>query len=69
MCLILAFLKFCLILEKLSTVSKKTYVAKTIQGLEQVLADELEQLGVQNIRPGRRMVEFETDIQTMYALN
>ena len=38
-------------------------VAKTFQGLEDVLAEELRQLGAANVEPGRRMVSFEGTIQ------
>ncbi len=31
-------------------------VAKTFQGLEEVLAEELRGIGAENVRPGRRMV-------------
>lgn len=44
-------------------------VAKTFQGLEDVLADELRALGAQNVTPGRRMVAFEGDKELMYRAN
>ncbi|GAD06680.1 Ribosomal RNA large subunit methyltransferase L [Porphyromonas crevioricanis] len=44
-------------------------VAKTLHGLEDVLAEELRQLGAQNIRPGKRMVAFEGDKRLLYAAN
>ena len=34
-------------------------VAKTFQGLEEVLADELRGLGADNVTVGKRMVSFE----------
>ena len=34
-------------------------IAKTFQGLENVLAQELTELGANNIQVGRRMVSFE----------
>ena len=37
-------------------------VAKTFKGLEEVLADELRELGAVNVEPGRRMVSFEGDL-------
>lgn len=49
--------------------SSGKFVAKTIQGLEDVLADELLAYKVENIRKGRRMVEFTSGIETMYAVN
>lgn len=44
-------------------------VAKTFQGLEDVLADELRSLGAQNVSAGRRMVSFEGDKEMMYRAN
>ncbi len=44
-------------------------VAKTFAGLEEVLAEELRNLGALNVEPGRRMVSFEGDLETMYRAN
>ncbi len=44
-------------------------VAKTFQGLEGVLADELRSLGAQDVRPGRRMVAFRGDLELLYRAN
>ena len=44
-------------------------VAKTFQGLEEVLAEELKALGAQNIQVGRRMVSFEGDLEMLYKAN
>lgn len=44
-------------------------VAKTFQGLEGVLADELRELGAQNVEEGRRMVSFEGDKEMLYRAN
>ena len=44
-------------------------VAKTFQGLEGVLADELRSLGAENILEGVRMVSFEGDKELMYRAN
>ncbi len=44
-------------------------VAKTFQGLEDILADELRALGAQNVEPGRRMVSFEGDLEMLYKAN
>lgn len=44
-------------------------VAKTFQGLEDVLRDELISLGAENVETGRRMVSFEGDLETMYRAN
>lgn len=44
-------------------------VAKTFQGLEEVLAEELRNLGAYNVEPGRRMVAFEGDLAMLYKAN
>jgi len=44
-------------------------IAKTFQGLEEVLAKELTQLGANNIQIGRRMVSFTGDLKMMYKAN
>ena len=44
-------------------------VAKTFQGLEGVLSDELVALGAQNVQQGRRMVSFTGDKEIMYRAN
>lgn len=44
-------------------------VAKTFQGLEDVLAEELRTIGADNVMPGRRMVSFEGDLATLYRAN
>ena len=44
-------------------------VAKTFQGLEDILADELRALGALNVEPGRRMVSFEGDLEMLYKAN
>ncbi len=44
-------------------------VAKTFQGLEEVLRDELIQLGAENVEVGNRMVQFEGDLAVMYKAN
>ncbi|MBO7609980.1 MAG: RNA methyltransferase [Muribaculaceae bacterium] len=44
-------------------------VAKTFQGLEGVLADELRQLGAEQVTEGRRVVSFEGDKEMMYRAN
>ena len=50
---------------------EKTFsmVAKTFQGLEDVLRDELLSLGAENVEIGRRMVSFEGDLELMYKAN
>ncbi len=44
-------------------------VAKTFQGLEGVLADELRALGAENVTEGTRMVAFAGDKATLYRAN
>ena len=44
-------------------------VAKTFQGLEGVLSDELVALGAQDVKQGRRMVSFKGDKELMYRAN
>ncbi len=44
-------------------------LAKTFEGLEDVLAKELEYLGAKNVVPQRRAVSFEGDMKLMYEAN
>uniref|UniRef100_A0AB33JLN3 THUMP domain-containing protein n=4 Tax=unclassified Prevotella TaxID=2638335 RepID=A0AB33JLN3_9BACT len=44
-------------------------IAKTFMGLETVLAQELTQLGANNVQIGRRMVSFTGDKEMMYRAN
>lgn len=44
-------------------------IAKTFQGLEEVLAEELIALGADNVEIGRRMVSFTGNKQMMYKAN
>ena len=44
-------------------------IAKTFQGLEEVLAKELIDLGANNVQIGRRMVTFTGDQEMMYRAN
>ena len=44
-------------------------IAKTFQGLEEVLAKELMELGAHNVRTGRRMVSFTGDKAMLYKAN
>lgn len=44
-------------------------VAKTLKGLEDVLAEELRGIGAANVMPGRRMVSFEGDLAMLYRAN
>ncbi len=44
-------------------------VAKTFQGLEDVLAEELRGLGAGNVTPGKRMVSFTGDLAMLYKAN
>lgn len=47
----------------------KTYIAKTFHGLEEILAEELEILGANNIEFLRRAIRFQGDQALMYAAN
>lgn len=49
--------------------TKFQMVAKTFQGLEDVLCDELIALGAENVETGLRMVTFEGDNEMMYRAN
>ena len=44
-------------------------IAKTFQGLEEVLAKELTELGANNVQTGHRMVSFTGDKEMMYRAN
>ncbi len=44
-------------------------IAKTFQGLEGVLAEELRNLGANNVEEGRRMVSFTGDKAVLYKAN
>ena len=44
-------------------------IAKTFMGLENVLAQELIQLGANNVQIGRRVVTFTGDKEIMYRAN
>ena len=44
-------------------------IAKTFQGLEEILAKELTELGANDIQIGRRMVSFTGDKAMMYRAN
>ncbi|MEM8895824.1 MAG: THUMP domain-containing protein, partial [Bacteroidota bacterium] len=45
------------------------FVAKTLFGLEEVLASELKGLGAQNVKPLKRAVSFEGGLKEMYMAN
>ncbi len=49
--------------------NETTLIAKTFQGLEEVLAGELIELGANNIQIGRRMVSFTGDKEMLYRAN
>lgn len=49
--------------------SRFEMVAKTFKGLEDVLAEELRNIGAVNVEPGRRMVSFEGNLATLYKAN
>ena len=78
---ILYFTRFALILQLISrgveqlihieTIMSEIFemVAKTFQGLEGVLSDELTALGAQEVTQGTRMVAFKGDKEMMYRAN
>ena len=45
------------------------YVAKTIFGLEEILAQEIEEQGGKNIIQGNRAVTFDGDLEALYKVN
>ena len=49
--------------------NKFEMVAKTFRGLEDVLRDELLELGAENVEMGTRMVSFEGDNEILYKAN
>ena len=44
-------------------------LSKTVTGLEEILAKEIEDLGGQNIQMLKRAVSFEGDLKTLYRTN
>lgn len=58
-------------LAELATFSMKQFelIAKTFQGLEEVLAQELTELGANDVQIGHRMVSFTGDKALMYRAN
>ncbi|WP_052102599.1 THUMP domain-containing class I SAM-dependent RNA methyltransferase [Porphyromonas gingivicanis] len=52
-----------------STDERFSLVAKTLAGLEEVLAQELRQLGARKVVVGRRMVSFEGNKELLYKAN
>ncbi|MCP4639077.1 MAG: hypothetical protein GY851_01515, partial [bacterium] len=44
-------------------------IAKTLFGLEEILAGELREMGAREVRPGNRVVEFSGDMESMYRAN
>lgn len=49
--------------------NKFEMVAKTFRGLEDVLAQELRQIGADDVTPGNRMVSFYGDLAMLYKAN
>lgn len=49
--------------------TKDKYIAKTLFGLENVLADELRTLGAENIKIANRAVNFSSDLDVLYKIN
>lgn len=48
---------------------KKEFIAKTLQGLEDILADELKAIGAQDVKVQNRMVSFTGSTETLYRAN
>lgn len=48
---------------------KQTYTATTLAGLEEVLAQELIEIGADEVQIGRRSVYFSGDLQMLYKAN
>ncbi len=48
---------------------EQTFIAKTLMGLEEVLAAELTALGAHDVQQGRRMVAFRGDKELLYRAN
>src|SRR6516225_7663436 len=48
---------------------KVKFTAKTVFGVENVLAGELKDLGAEDVVPGRRLVDFRADKQLLYRAN
>jgi len=49
--------------------AKRQFIAKTLHGLENILANELKQIGAENIEKQRRMVSFSGTTETLYRAN
>lgn len=47
----------------------KQYIAKTLFGIEDVCAKELQNLGAQNVQALNRAVSFESNIETLYKIH
>ena len=50
-------------------INYNSIVAKTFEGLEQILAEEIRELGGENIETVRRAVKFSGDLELIYKLN
>ncbi len=49
--------------------ANQQFIAKTQAGLEEILADELRELGAENIQPLKRAVRFEGNTKLLYRAN
>ncbi len=49
--------------------TKQVFIAKTLQGLEQLLANELIGIGAENVEIQKRSVKFEGDTEILYKAN
>ncbi len=56
-------------MDKKNTLKKFNLTAKTFAGLEPVLANEIKNIGGENIKEGRRAVFYEGDMEMLYKSN
>jgi putative N6-adenine-specific DNA methylase len=55
--------------EKTATLKKFIITVKTLEGLEEILASEINGIGGENIQIGKRVVYFEGDLAMVYRAN
>lgn len=67
--LLLSLLKYTKLKKKINMNEEFELIAKTFMGLEPVLAEELTNMGANNVEIGRRMVSFTGNKEMMYRAN
>lgn len=67
--LLLSLLKYTKLKNKINMNEEFELIAKTFMGLEPVLAEELTNMGANNVEIGRRMVSFTGNKEMMYRAN